>query len=442
MRKYILGTSLRNFRFLTGLAIVFLFSLALIVPTASFAQVSFSEATNVELEGKGVTLVISAGSSVEEMTVYSTYLEFDLVNGSNVTITSNDKYRLTANPAYWTGTCKSDRYYITLDASTTINNVKITVGDSCSGGVGGGTATGGGAAAAAAPTTTTGAVTATIIGGGTTITTAENTTASVTLPAYAVTKNTDVSVTPVAKATAIAATTPIPEGKSIVGGYIYNFSASSAGKVVTSFAQKLTLTFTYTDAQIKGLNESTLKVAYFDEAISEWVELETKVYKAVNKLIVKVDHFTYFSIIGEPIEKVEEEVVEEGVVEEEVEKPITEMTIAELKAKIAEIILLINQLKVELAKILAAEVETLTVNLKYGDSGDAVRLLQTWLAKDSEVYPEGTISGWFGPLTKAAVIRFQEKYTEETLAPWGLVKGTGFVGSSTRAKLNTLYGGQ
>ncbi len=83
---------------------------------------------------------------------------------------------------------------------------------------------------------------------------------------------------------------------------------------------------------------------------------------------------------------------------------------------------------------------TLTRNLRIGDNGDDVKLLQIWLAKDAAVYPEGIVSGYFGVLTKAAVIRFQERYKDEVLNPWGLTSGTGFVGTSTRAKLNTLYG--
>src|SRR3989344_3554313 len=67
-----------------------------------------------------------------------------------------------------------------------------------------------------------------------------------------------------------------------------------------------------------------------------------------------------------------------------------------------------------------------------------VRKLQECLAKDKDVYPDGTASGIFGSLTKTAVIRFQEKYASEILTPNGLKAGTGKVGPSTRDVLNRV----
>ena len=48
-------------------------------------------------------------------------------------------------------------------------------------------------------------------------------------------------------------------------------------------------------------------------------------------------------------------------------------------------------------------------------------------------------TGIFGPLTKAAVIDFQERYTAEILIPAGLTAGNGNVFQFTRAQLNKLF---
>ena len=81
-------------------------------------------------------------------------------------------------------------------------------------------------------------------------------------------------------------------------------------------------------------------------------------------------------------------------------------------------------------------------NLYYGMRNNSeVRCLQEFLkAQGPEIYPEGLVTGNFLSLTQAAVIRFQEKYADEVLAPWEFTKGTGFVGKTTRAKLNAILG--
>lgn len=78
-------------------------------------------------------------------------------------------------------------------------------------------------------------------------------------------------------------------------------------------------------------------------------------------------------------------------------------------------------------------------DLYFGLKSEKVVCLQEFLrVQGSDVYPQGIISGVFGPLTKTAVINFQEKYANEILTPLGLNQGTGYVGKSTREKINEL----
>jgi len=72
-------------------------------------------------------------------------------------------------------------------------------------------------------------------------------------------------------------------------------------------------------------------------------------------------------------------------------------------------------------------------------NNNEVKCLQNFLkSQGSSIYPEGLITGNFGVLTYRAVIRFQEKYASEILFPLGLNKGTGYVGLSTRNKINQI----
>ncbi len=78
-------------------------------------------------------------------------------------------------------------------------------------------------------------------------------------------------------------------------------------------------------------------------------------------------------------------------------------------------------------------------NLNLGISGDDVKKLQEILIAE-EVWqrPDIGATGYFGSITKAAVIKFQEKYAAEILEPLGLKNGTGYFGPSTRAYLEKI----
>ncbi|MFA6552157.1 MAG: PKD domain-containing protein [Candidatus Paceibacterota bacterium] len=82
-------------------------------------------------------------------------------------------------------------------------------------------------------------------------------------------------------------------------------------------------------------------------------------------------------------------------------------------------------------------------NLTIGNSGPAVNALKQVLFKEGVLDKNQSSSAGSETFTEtlaSAVTNLQEKYSSEVLAPSNLSHGTGFVGPSTRAKLNKLYG--
>jgi len=113
-------------------------------------------------------------------------------------------------------------------------------------------------------------------------------------------------------------------------------------------------------------------------------------------------------------------------------------TITELQAQV-------KALKGKPEELVGTTISTFAKNLRFGDRGSDVKGLQVALNKDPDTRvalsgpgSPGEETDFFGNLTKKAVILFQEKHATEVLTPVGLLRGSGFVGPSTRAKLNAF----
>lgn len=81
---------------------------------------------------------------------------------------------------------------------------------------------------------------------------------------------------------------------------------------------------------------------------------------------------------------------------------------------------------------LFASAEALSRQLEIGMSGSDVSTLQTFLAQDNTIYPQGLVTGYFGSLTKSAVSNFQARNSIATV---------GRVGPVTLAAINAQMNG-
>jgi len=132
--------------------------------------------------------------------------------------------------------------------------------------------------------------------------------------------------------------------------------------------------------------------------------------------------------------------------------PALAITAEELQTQITNLLAQLTALQTQLAElqgetpaVTGCTITSFDRNLQQAMSGDDVKCLQIVLNSSADtqlaasgVGSSGNETSYFGPITKAAVIKFQEKYASEILATYGLTSGTGFVGSTTRTKLNAI----
>jgi peptidoglycan hydrolase-like protein with peptidoglycan-binding domain len=98
--------------------------------------------------------------------------------------------------------------------------------------------------------------------------------------------------------------------------------------------------------------------------------------------------------------------------------------VAALSAQVQKLMAQIELLKaaslrqnIQIAE-LRAELK-LSRRLHKGDKGDDVKTLQEILATDPDIFPEGQVTGFFGPLTAKALKRFQERAGLESVGEVG-----------------------
>ncbi len=108
--------------------------------------------------------------------------------------------------------------------------------------------------------------------------------------------------------------------------------------------------------------------------------------------------------------------------------PTTNATIAGLLAQLAKLTTLFNELKAKLMGT-QAELKELRADIREGMTDADIKTIQELLASDPTIYPRGLVTGYFGPMTKEAIKRFQAKNGLEV---------TGEIDAETRAAMDAI----
>lgn len=103
-------------------------------------------------------------------------------------------------------------------------------------------------------------------------------------------------------------------------------------------------------------------------------------------------------------------------------------TIAGLLAQLAKLTELFNNLKAQMLGV-TAEIKELRGDIKEGMTDADIKTIQELLASDPTIYPRGLVTGYFGPMTKEAVMKFQAKNGLEV---------TGEIDTETRAAMDAI----
>jgi hypothetical protein len=277
-------------------------------------------------------------------------------------------------------------------------------------------------------------------------------------------------------------------------GKVYDVSANHAGGGrITSFSDYIEIVLPYDEKEVQaqGVSEDRIVPSFFDEAVGAWVRAEQYILDAEkNVAVIRMKHLTRFAIVAaadvvapddpsgitaiaspagtirilwtNPAEDFSHAKVyrseKKGVIGKILAPEVQGGEFSDVKDLQRGVTYYYTVRAVDPAGNESGNIRQVAVRLdskilppplpKYsetgflrsfgrGTRGDDVRLLQEILVREG-VYPEALMTGLYGSLTAKAVARFQEKYAREILTPAGLTRGTGYVGPSTRKKLNSV----
>lgn len=225
--------------------------------------------------------------------------------------------------------------------------------------------------------------------------------------------------------------------------------------VLDSFDAPVTIRYQYTDEDIRGLNELSLRLYHYHN--NTWLPLNDCVVDGDNNVITcSTPSFSIFSLFGrtatvtisggvqygctDPAAKNYEKYVEHrALLCEYASVPANTLAVVTTSAPVAE------QLATTSGGTTSAfKGFQFTKNMRLGADHSEVKKLQEFLNAMGFIVAErgagskGNETTYFGNKTKAALALFQEAHPETILTPQNITKGTGHFLSYTKSFVNAL----
>lgn len=119
---------------------------------------------------------------------------------------------------------------------------------------------------------------------------------SITAPPGALSVPATISVSPVSGN--VSATTPPPPGNIIIGGQVYEITATANdGSAVTTFQEPIQIMFKVDPAQLAGVNPDDLFVYTYNPGAGRWEPLPTSVDTATGQVTALTPHLSRFAVM-------------------------------------------------------------------------------------------------------------------------------------------------
>ena len=296
----------------------------------------------------------------------------------------------------------------------------------------------GGCAGSTTPSVAT-STTITASAGGTTLVETESKTFTVTTPpAVTATSSTLVIQVQAIASDAVLASIGRPQTISNeVGATVFDVKAIINGStILDSFDAEVTIEYEYTDSEIDGLDESSLKLFHYTNG--QWVMLnDCDLDTTANTISCTTPSFSIFGLFGDVEESTE------GSSGSSIHKPFgckdpNASNYKYFSHHKQELCVYGEEKKVENTSVgVCAPHIRSYIGLNVENDVEDVRKLETFLnEKQGENLP---VDGVYSKEDAEAVKRFQKKHASEVLGVWGLTEPTGYVYRTTLMKINSFY---